>query len=85
MKKLLGVTLDYKLNFDPHIWNLCKKAATQINVLKRLKTFTGLKEKQILVQSIVHSNFSYCPLAWYFSAQCLLLAKEYFALKYLKQ
>ena len=23
--KLLGVTLDYTLNFDPHISNLCKK------------------------------------------------------------
>ena len=34
--KLLGVTLDYKLNFDPHISNLCKKAAAQLNVLKRL-------------------------------------------------
>ena len=37
--KLLGVTLDYKLNFDPHISNLCKKAAVQLNVLKRLKSF----------------------------------------------
>ena len=32
--KLLGVTLDYRLDFDPHISNLCKKAATQLNVLK---------------------------------------------------
>ena len=23
--KLLGVTLDYKLDFDPHISNICKK------------------------------------------------------------
>ena len=44
--KLLGVTLDYKLNFDPHISNLCKKAAAQLNVLKVLKSFIGLlKEK----------------------------------------
>ena len=32
--KLLGVTLDYKLNFDPHTSNICKKAASQLNVLK---------------------------------------------------
>ena len=32
--KVLGVTLDYKLNFDPHISNICKKAASQLNVLK---------------------------------------------------
>ena len=34
--KLLGVTLDYKLNFDPHTSNICKKAASQLNVLKCL-------------------------------------------------
>ena len=44
--KLLGVTLDYKLDFDPHISNLCKKSATQLNVLKRLKSFIGFKEKK---------------------------------------
>ena len=33
--KLLGVTLDYRLDFDPHISNICKKAATQLNVLQR--------------------------------------------------
>ncbi len=34
--KLLGIQLDYKLNFDPHISQLCRKAAAQLNVLKRL-------------------------------------------------
>ena len=62
--KLLGITLDYRLDFDPHISNLCKKSATQLNVLKRLKVFISFKEKQILVQSFVSSNFKYCPLDW---------------------
>ena len=66
--KLLGVTLDYKLDFDPHISNLFKKAATQLNVLKRLKSFIGFKEKKIFVQSFIYSNFDYCPLIWYFSS-----------------
>ena len=66
--KLLGVTLDYRLDFDPHISNICKKAAAQLNVLKRLKAFIGFKEKQILIQSFVYSNFNYCPLVWYFSS-----------------
>ena len=66
--KLLGVTLDYRLDFDPHISNICKKAATQLNVLKRLKAFIGFREKQILVQSFVYSDLNYCPLVWYFSS-----------------
>ena len=66
--KLLGVTLDYRLDFDPHISNICKKAAAQSNVLKRLKAFIGFEEKQILIQSFVYSNFNYCLLVWYFSS-----------------
>ena len=66
--KLLGVTLNYKLNFDPHISNICKKAASQLNVLKRLKSFIGFAEMDILVRSFVYSNFNYCPLVWYFSS-----------------
>ena len=66
--KLLGVQLDYKLNFEPHISELCRKAATQLNVLKRLKSFIGFKERETLVQSFVYSNFNYCPLVWCFSS-----------------
>ena len=64
--KLLGIHLDYKLNFDRHISELCRKAASQLNVLKRLKRFIGFSEKKVLVQSFVYSNFDYCPLVWYF-------------------
>ena len=66
--KLLRVTLDYRLDVDSHILNLCKKAATQVNVRKRVQVLIGFKEKQILVQSFVYSNFTYCPLVWYFSS-----------------
>jgi hypothetical protein len=34
--KLLGVTIDFKLNFNSHNTNICKKAARQLNVLKRI-------------------------------------------------
>ena len=64
--KCLGVNLDHQLNFDLHISDLCKKAATQLNVHKRLKPFLGFAEKKVLVQSFVFSNFNYCPLVWFF-------------------
>ena len=38
------------------------------NRVKRLTNFIGFKEKKILVQSFVCSNFNYCPLVWYFSS-----------------
>ena len=64
--KLLGIQLDYKLNFDPHISALCKKAATQLNVLKRLRAYIGFDARKVLVQSFVYSNFNYCPMVWHF-------------------
>ena len=66
--KLLGIYLDYKLNFEKHISEICRKAASQLNVLKRLKSFVAFDEKTILVQSFIYSNFDYCPLVWYFSS-----------------
>ena len=32
--KLLGIQLNYKLSFEQHISELCRKAASQLNVLK---------------------------------------------------
>ena len=66
--KLLGVNLDHQVNFDLHISDLCKKAATQLNVLKRRKPLLGFAEKKVLVQSFVFSNFNYCPLVLFFSS-----------------
>ena len=48
--------------------SICKEAATQLNFLQRLKSFIGFKEKKVLVQSFIFSNFEHCPLVWYFSS-----------------
>ena len=51
--KLFCVTLDYKLVLScPHISNICKRAATQLNVLKRLKSFIGLGRKKFLFRAL---------------------------------
>ena len=66
--KLLGTHLDYKLNFEQHISELCRNAASQLNVLKSFNRLIGFDEKKILIQSFVYSNFDYCPLVLYFSS-----------------
>ena len=45
---------------------LCKYAGNQLNVLTRLKSFLGLKERVLLVNSFIYSNFDYYPLVWMF-------------------
>ena len=64
--KLLGVEIDNKLSFEKHISTLVKKASNQLNVISRIQKFMGFKEKEILLNSFVYSNFNYCPLVWHF-------------------
>ena len=60
--KLLGVTIDFKLNFDLHISNVCKKASRQLNVLKRIGRNLCRLGKLNVYYSFIMSNFNYCPL-----------------------
>ena len=64
--KLLGVEIDDKLSFEKHISTLVKKASSQLNAISRIQKFMGFKEKEILLNSFVYSNFNYCPLVWHF-------------------
>ena len=66
--KLLGIEIDGKLNFNHHINNICKSASNQLNALIRLKHLLGFKERKVLVNTFVMSNFNYCSLVWNFSS-----------------
>ncbi len=64
--KLLGITIDEKLKFDKHVDILCKKAAKQLNVMYRFKGIFDSKEKEIIYNTFILSNFNYCPIVWHF-------------------
>ena len=63
---LLGINIDFILKFDDHVTDICKKASKQLAVLKRLGRFLTKQGKMVIYNSFIPSNFSYCPLAWYF-------------------
>ena len=65
---LLGIDIDFKLNFNKHISILCKKSAGQLNAICRMGKYVGETEKKVLIQSFVHANFNYCPLVWFFTS-----------------
>ena len=67
---LLGMEIDNSFKtFNPHIGNLCKKAASQLIVLKRLLRFLGYNERRIIMQSFILSNFNYCAPIWHFCSE----------------
>ena len=78
--KLLGIEIDYQLNFDIHISSICRKASQQLNI--RLGRYLDRLSKLTIFHTFTLSNFNFCPLAWHFCTdknqrKC---RKEHFAL-----
>ena len=71
--KLIGEDIDKKLNFEQHINHICKSAANKLNAHIKLKSFLGLQEIKVLMNSFVLSNFNYCTLVWMFASSKLKL------------
>ena len=71
--KLLGVTIDYLLNFDLHVSNICKKAARQINVLLCLSKFLTIETKILIYKSFIKSSFNFVHLCGTFAQNLALL------------
>ena len=61
-QKIIGVIIDNKLNFKSHISELCKKASQKIAALSRLSSCLPNSEKKLIFNSVIASQFSYCPL-----------------------
>ena len=66
--KLLDIKIDSRLNFEPHVSDLCKSAARQLNALLRLQPYPTFEERKILIESFIYSNLNYCPLVWNFTS-----------------
>ena len=66
---LLGVDIDNRLTFHSQINNMCRKAANQLNALKRPSVQMGKNEIMVLMKSFILSNFNYCPLVWRFCSK----------------
>ena len=67
--KLLGISIDFLLNFDAQISIICKKVARQLNVLQRLSKFLNENTRLTVFKSFVRSNLNFCPIIWHFCSQ----------------
>ena len=66
---VIGVTIDFQLNFNEHVSNMCQKTSRQLNVLKRIGTHLTKLGKLTIYYSFIMSNFNYCPLVWHFCGE----------------
>ena len=69
--KLLGLTIDNKLNFGIHINNICKVASSKIKGLGRIRSRLNLSQAKILYNSFILSQFNYCCFVWMFCSKTL--------------
>jgi hypothetical protein len=53
--KLLGIEIDYQLNFDTHIFinTICKKASQQLNIIKRLGPYLNRLNKLTIFHTFI--------------------------------
>ena len=64
--KLLGVTIDNKLDFSKHIEAICKQASQKTSAILRIRNYLSIDKASKLVQAFILSRFFYCPLIWMF-------------------
>ena len=61
---LLGITIDWKLQFNRHVENMCNKARKITGAFMRLNDKLNQEQKVILYNSFIKSQFGYCPIVW---------------------
>ena len=68
-KKILEITIDNKLTFKGLIEILCRKAAQKMRALSRLLNHLSDSQKRLIPNSLIKSQFNYCPLIWMFCSR----------------
>ena len=63
--KLLGIHIDNKLTFEPHVRSLCKKASQKLNAFARIAYSLKFEQRKLL-NAFITSPFSYAPVVWMF-------------------
>ena len=69
--KLLGITIDNKLNFNEHILKLCKWVNQKLHALARISRYLDSRKLRIIMKTFIDSQFNYCPLTWMFHSRAL--------------
>ena len=57
--KLLGVTIDNKLDFSKHIEAICKQASQKTSAILRIRNYLSIDKASKLVQAFILSRFIY--------------------------
>ena len=62
--KSLGVHIDQNMNWECHIQNICKKIASALGAIKRIRHLIPFNTLMNVYGSLVQPYFNYCSVVW---------------------
>ena len=62
--KVLGLEIDSELSFSTHVDSICKKLASRIGILNKIKINLPLSQRILFYNSITRPIFNYVNAAW---------------------
>ena len=62
--KFLGVYIDNKMNWKPHVVNICNKVSKSVAILRLVRTIFPLNVLKTIYMSLVYTYMNYCNLIW---------------------
>ena len=62
--KFLGVVIDDKISWKPHVQSLCKKMSRMIGILHKLGDFLTLPAKKTIYYSLIYPHLQYAIIFW---------------------
>ena len=75
-ENIIGAILDEDLKFNAHIKSLWRKAGQK--ALSRVHKYLSYDQKFLLANSVIKSQFTYCPLIWIFCSYNLSYSLNHF-------
>ena len=64
--EILGIEMDQKLSFYQHTKSIFKKAGQKPSAFLRIFPYLEDKKKKVIYNTVIKSQFNYCPLVWIF-------------------
>ena len=66
VKRCPASPLTRELNFNGHIKTICRRPKITLKLFQGLQETLTIKKASLLYNSLILTNFSYCPLMWMF-------------------
>ena len=57
------------MKFEKHVSSLCKKASQKLHALTRVSCYMNIKQRRVIMNAFIKSQFGYCPLVWMFHSR----------------